>query len=320
MSNGMPRFSIIITVYNRSELLRQAIDSACAQTFADREIIVVDDASTDDTPDVIRGYGDKIQVVTHATNQGCEVAYISGAAAARGDYFVFLDSDDLMFPWALDTYEFVLGCCEQPALLVSRLAVFSNVAPVPSPEEPGDSVAVVVFKDYLSRDRNIQSSLSMVVVRRDVYAQSGGFRHSTALTFNGSDHDFLLRVGCHGPAVLLERPRTVAYRVHQSNSVRSLRRVVEGITRLIVAERRGSYPGGWKRLLDRRAVIGNQTYWWSRCALLDRKPWLATRLLFIGFDMVLLRLIKRLQISIRGLIPTTKLQRGQPAQPIHPSP
>jgi glycosyltransferase involved in cell wall biosynthesis len=312
----MPLFSVIIPVHNRPILVRQAIDSVLAQTFTDREIIVVDDASTDDTPEVLRSYGSDIRVVTLAEQSGCEVARNAGGAVALGRYLAFLDSDDLLFPWALDTYHFIIAKTQEPALLVSRFASFSGEPPVPA---LGDTVEVVVFDDYLSRDRNIPSTASMIVVRQDVYGSVGGWRQSTTSTFNGSDHDFLLRVGCHGPAVLLERPCTVAYRLHPSNSIRDLRRVVEGIIRLIVAERHGAYPGGRQRRVDRRAVIGNQTYWWSRCAFLQRQPWLAARLLFAGFDMVLVRLVKKLRTKGRGNTPITRLQRGDPAQAASPN-
>lgn len=210
----MPLFSVIIPVHNRPILVRQAIDSVLAQTFIDREIIVVDDASTDDTPEVLRSYGSDIRVVTLVEPSGCEVARNAGGAIALGRYFAFLDSDDLLFPWALDTYHFIIAKIQDPALLVSRFASFSD-EPLASAEGAlGDTVEVVVFDDYLSRDRNLPSTASMIVVRQDVYVSVGGWRQSTPSTFNGSDHDFLLRVGCHGPAVLLERPCTVAYRLH----------------------------------------------------------------------------------------------------------
>jgi glycosyltransferase involved in cell wall biosynthesis len=301
----MPRFSIVITVFNRPDLVRQAVDSALAQGFADREIVVVDDSSTDNTPEVLKSYGKEIRVVTTVANQGCEMAYRTGVEASTGDYLVFLDSDDLLYPWALAVYDFVINAARQPALLVSRLAFFSTIPQALAAPERGAPFEAVVYRDYLSKDRTISSSLSMVVVRRDVYAESGGFRISTAATYNGSDHDFLLRIGCHGPAVLIQRPQTVAYRVHPGNSTQNLRRVVEGILRLIAAERRGAYPGGRDRRPDRRAMIGNQVYWWSRRSLLGGQPWLAVRLLFSGWDMVVARLRKRLRTSVGGLVPVT---------------
>jgi glycosyltransferase involved in cell wall biosynthesis len=314
----MPRFSVIIPVHNRSALVRQTIDSVLTQTFTDHEIIVVNDASTDDTVAVLQAYGGAIRTVSLAEQSGCEVARNAGAAAATGSYLAFLDSDDLFYPWALETYDFVLARTGQPAMLVSRFVSFSHEPSPPAPT-PGSEVEIIVFQDYLSRDRTVPSTASMIVVRRDVFVSAGGWRQSTVSTFYGSDHDFLLRIGCHEPAVLLERPRVLAYRVHPGNAVRDLRAVVGGIMRLIAAERHGSYPGGRERRLDRRAVIGNQTYWWSRRALLEGQPGLALRLLLDGFDMILARVVKRLRTNIRGLTPVTKMYRDPPAQPAPPA-
>lgn len=311
----MPRFSVIIPVHNRSVLVRQTIDSVLAQTFSDREIIVVDDASTDDTPAVLRAYGGAIRVITLEEQSGCEVARNAGVAYAGGDYFAFLDSDDLLFAWALDTYDQVLNHTGQPALLVSRFSSFVDAPPV---LVRGDEIRLIVFPDYLARDRTVPSTASMIVVHREAFAAGGGWRRSSASTFYGSDHDFLLRVGCQGPAILLEEPHTLAYRRHAGNSGRDIRRVVGGILRLIAAERQGAYPGGRERRLDRRAVIGNQAFWWSRCALRERRLFLAIRLLLAGFDMILARVLKRLRTNARGLTPVVRVQQGRAAIPLGP--
>lgn len=306
-----PRFSVIIPVQNRPHLVRQAIESVLAQDDPTTEIIVVDDASSDDTPRALRAFGDKIRPVFLEQPQGCEVARNAGAALARGDYLAFLDSDDLLLPGALGTYAFIIDVTRRPALMVSRLAGFTETSPPPAPDPRDGTVDFVVFADYLARDRTIASSASMIVVRRDVFAEVGGFRSSTAATFNGSDHDFLLRVGCHGPAVLIEKPAVVGYRLHGGNSVRDIRRVVEGIMRIIRAEREGIYPGGARRRLDRRSVIGNQTYWWCRCALLQRRPLLAARLFFSGADMILARIVKRLRTQRLAKLPITHAVRSE---------
>ena len=60
----MPRFSVIIPVYNRGQFVKKAIDSVLAQTNDDFEIIVVDDGSTDDTVDVIKSYGEQVRLIT----------------------------------------------------------------------------------------------------------------------------------------------------------------------------------------------------------------------------------------------------------------
>jgi GT2 family glycosyltransferase len=97
----MPKVSVIIPTYNRADLVSQAIDSVLQQTFTDFEIIVVDDGSTDDTERVVKAYGERVQYVW-TTNGGTGHARNVGMQHARGMYFTFLDSDDVLYPYALD--------------------------------------------------------------------------------------------------------------------------------------------------------------------------------------------------------------------------
>ena len=90
-----PKVSVVITTYNRAALLPRAIRSVLAQTYDDYELIIVDDCSTDDTPDVIRTFVDsRIRVVRHAENTGQSAAINTGIRIARGEYIAFLDDDD----------------------------------------------------------------------------------------------------------------------------------------------------------------------------------------------------------------------------------
>jgi glycosyltransferase involved in cell wall biosynthesis len=89
--------SIIIANYNYGEYVAAAIDSALAIEWQDKEIIVVDDGSTDASPAVIRGYGDRISAV-FLSNGGQSSACNVGFERSRGDIIIFLDSDDIVLP------------------------------------------------------------------------------------------------------------------------------------------------------------------------------------------------------------------------------
>jgi glycosyltransferase involved in cell wall biosynthesis len=87
--------SVVIPVYNRERLIARALRSVLAQTFRSFEVVVADDASTDDTEAVVLGFGDeRIRYVRRATNGGNAAARNLGVAHARGRYVSFLDSDD----------------------------------------------------------------------------------------------------------------------------------------------------------------------------------------------------------------------------------
>jgi hypothetical protein len=89
--------SIIISSYNYRRFLREAIDSALGQTYPNTEVIVVDDGSTDDSREIIAGYGDRIIAVLKE-NAGQASAWNAGFRASRGELIVFLDSDDVLGP------------------------------------------------------------------------------------------------------------------------------------------------------------------------------------------------------------------------------
>lgn len=95
--------SIIIPAYNVEKYLRECLDSAIGQTFSDIEVLVVDDGSTDSTPEIIREYearDSRVRAITRS-NGGLSEARNSGLDSARGERVVFLDGDDLLAPSAV---------------------------------------------------------------------------------------------------------------------------------------------------------------------------------------------------------------------------
>ena len=96
MCAGSPRVSVVIPTYNRESTIGIAIRSVLDQTFADFEILVVDDGSTDSTESVVRGFGDPRVFYVRQQHGGLPaVARNNGLRRARGEYVAFLDSDDL---------------------------------------------------------------------------------------------------------------------------------------------------------------------------------------------------------------------------------
>jgi glycosyltransferase involved in cell wall biosynthesis len=102
MSNSKPLFSIIITCYNYQSYVCSAIESVLRQTHTDYEIIVVNDGSTDDSWSAISRYSDQVTAI-NTENHGFISACMTGLAASRGAYVLFLDADDLLNETALST-------------------------------------------------------------------------------------------------------------------------------------------------------------------------------------------------------------------------
>jgi glycosyltransferase involved in cell wall biosynthesis len=98
-----PTITVVTPVFNRTKELRRALATLIAQTFADWECIVVDDASVDVPDATVAAFRDsRLRVIRREQNGGCTAARTSGFAEARGTYVATLDSDNELFPWALE--------------------------------------------------------------------------------------------------------------------------------------------------------------------------------------------------------------------------
>jgi glycosyltransferase involved in cell wall biosynthesis len=97
----LPLASIVISSYNYGRFLPDAIESALGQTYANTEVIVVDDGSTDHSCEVIAGYGERVRPV-RKDNGGQASALNAGYLASRGEVVFFVDSDDLLLPTAVE--------------------------------------------------------------------------------------------------------------------------------------------------------------------------------------------------------------------------
>ncbi len=96
------RASIIISSYNYGRFLGDCIESALNQTYPDTEVIVVDDASTDNSREIILGYGTRLIPVLRQKNEGGRATYNAACALTNGDVLFILDSDDMLCPSAVE--------------------------------------------------------------------------------------------------------------------------------------------------------------------------------------------------------------------------
>lgn len=102
----MPRISVVIPAYNKVAYLLTCLRSVVNQTFNDFEIVVVDDCSSDDTVSVIEQLKQnehRIRLIRQETNQGTMAARVAGALATTGEYVTFMDQDDTLEPYALES-------------------------------------------------------------------------------------------------------------------------------------------------------------------------------------------------------------------------
>jgi GT2 family glycosyltransferase len=243
----MTTFSVVIPTYNRCDYLMACLSTVFAQRRQPDEVIVIDDGSTDGTRAALDAFGDVIVIAQ--SNAGPGAARNRGAAAASGDYLVFLDSDDLWFPWTLEVYATLVERYERPALIVARADDFSGEPVVPS-ETPADGWS---FLSLLHASVHAFSmGAGMMIVDRRAFLAVGGFAEDR---LNAEDHDLALRLSDSTGFVLMLQPTTIARRIHASNETADLQKSIEGLVRLINRERTGEYPGSDKWKGSRRTII-----------------------------------------------------------------
>ncbi len=169
----MPRVTIVIPVYNSAATVSAAIDSALGQTFADREIIVVDDGSTDASAAVLKRYSGQIRMVSQA-NAGLSAARNVGVRAGSGEYVAFLDADDLWMPTMLERAVAALDEAPECVLAYTALSLIDSDGMELKTSLLGDSIErPPSFDDLFRRLWSIMPSA--VVMRRRTFEAIGGF-------------------------------------------------------------------------------------------------------------------------------------------------
>src|SRR4051812_3233171 len=92
----MARFTIGIPTYNRAQFLGKSLEAACDQSSPDVEVLVSDNASTDETPEVVHSYGERVRYHRNPENIGMWPNLIKLVELAEGEYFSWLQDDDLI--------------------------------------------------------------------------------------------------------------------------------------------------------------------------------------------------------------------------------
>ncbi len=253
------RFSILMPVYNRQNYVGQAIDSVLAQTFKDYELFAIDDGSSDCLLPILVSYGTRIKLLQQP-NQGPEVARNKAAALAQGEYLVFFDSDDYLFPFALETLDKVISSFGTPTLFMGSMARFQDGEGSAQRSLSDRTIRVIKYRDYLSKTQPVGTMC--IVVRKSVFDAVGGLRNSTPQTWYCDDNTLLLKVGTRGESILIESPCISAYRQHGENSTKNTEAIANALIRLADSERQGDF-GGKERRADRYAYIGGRAAAWA---------------------------------------------------------
>ena len=203
-----PLVSVIIPVYNCADYVAEAIESALAQDWPHKEVLVVNDGSTDNCLAILQGFGDRIRLIDQK-NAGPPAARNQGLAAARGAYIAFLDADDVWLQGKLSAQVRHMQAHHEVHTVFTDWHVWAPDTSgrfVRPPELECHSVTDQVDKansGWLYHRLLLDCALltTTVMLRASMVQRIGGFDLSL---WNGDDYDYWLRASREGKITKLQ--------------------------------------------------------------------------------------------------------------------
>jgi glycosyltransferase involved in cell wall biosynthesis len=203
-----PLISVVIPAYNAAAFLPQTLSHVLDQTHRLLECIVVDDGSTDSTPDVVAAMRDPRVRYVRQENRGVAAARNAGVSAALGQLVALLDADDLWLPRKLEVELAALRAVSSAAFAVTPYVICDDRAVVHGVVKVKDVAAAL--HSWLMLEGNGLALSSTALAHRSVFECCGGFDEALSTS---ADLDWAVRVGRHHQLVTAREP-LVLYRQH----------------------------------------------------------------------------------------------------------
>jgi len=206
----MPRFSVILPLYNKEDYVVRTLESVARQTFRDFEAIVVDDGSTDQSARRVEQFiaehpdGSNFRLVRQ-DDRGVSVARNCGVDLATGEYVVFLDCDDWWEETFLEEMEGLIRRYPQAGIYGTGYYLVKHGQRRKAPVGVDDTFTdgIIDYCAVYARTLCMPLTSDTVALRREVFLASGGFRDGIAL---GEDFDLWLRIALSHPVAFLNKP------------------------------------------------------------------------------------------------------------------
>lgn len=202
----MPRFSVIIPLYNKAPYVRKTVESVLGQTFGDYELIIVDNGSNDGSHEIVAAFTDhRIKIVRLEENVGVSNARNKGVAMASAPIVTFLDADDWWEPTFLEEMAGLIDRHPDAGIYGTGYYIVKNgkkrLAPIGVDEgfEEGEINYCAVYAKTLCMPL---TSIS-VAMPRAVFDETGGFKPHLKL---GEDFDLWVRIALKHRTVFLNKP------------------------------------------------------------------------------------------------------------------
>jgi len=211
------KVTIIIPVFNQEVYLTSAIESALRQTYKDCSVLVIDDGSTDSTPSILDGFGDRIRVIRQE-NAGTSAAWNTALEAIDDDIVVGLDSDDEFVPSTVEQALLKLSGNSDADVIYSDYEFIDgsgNATKTVRNPDPGDPTAQLArLHDRLGERDNFLPFGHVRLYRRQTLLDIGGYDPQYLYA---EDYDLTLRLAEHGASFVRVPQVLYRYRWHESN-------------------------------------------------------------------------------------------------------
>jgi glycosyltransferase involved in cell wall biosynthesis len=224
-----PLVSVVIPAYNCAPFVTEAIESVLSQDYANKEVIVVNDGSTDATAEMVMRFGDRLRLIEQP-NRGPAAARNRGVSEARGEYLAFLDGDDI---WLAGKLACEMSYIQEHPDVKIVFTGFSRWWPgrsnnYPPAHDPAtwrakDEIGPY-YSGYLYTTLLLDSVICIItaVMERDAFTRLGGFDENLKV---GEDYDFWMRASRVCAAYKIDRIMAL-YRMRPESATRSAPRTV----------------------------------------------------------------------------------------------
>lgn len=205
-----PLVSVIIPTYNGSRFIKETVQSVIDQTYPNIEIIIVDDGSTDITPDILKSIKDTRITYIRQENTGVAKARNHGIDISKGDYIAFLDHDDVWLPHKLERQLLLFKKNPKVAMVYADTFIMDeNNSIINTYSHKIKFYRGMIFKELFS---SCFITILTVVIKKSVFLEVGPF-----LPFKiCEDYDLLLKCAAKYPIDYIDEP-LAKYRVHGAN-------------------------------------------------------------------------------------------------------
>ena len=261
-ANGAPDCSIVIPLYNRADLTRQCLTALAEVTDGvSAEVILVDNASCDETPQLLEQLGAGVRVIRNETNLGFAKACNQGAAAARGRYVVFLNNDTVPLQGWLRALVDVVESRPEVSVVGSRLlypdGTLQHAGVIFNHKSQAYHLYAHLPGDFAAANRAREMQVvtgACMLVRTDAFRAVGGFDEGFVNSFE--DVDLCLRLRERGGRVVYE-PKSVLFHLESQTAGRHANDSANG-TRLARRWKHVSLPDQARTLLEDGFVVRTQ--------------------------------------------------------------